>query len=94
MRLAVRVTPRGGRDAVEGWTVDDAGRAVLKVRVAAAPTDGSANAAVIALLAKALKRPKSSLRLVSGETARLKLIEAEGLDAAGLAAAFGPRPTA
>ncbi|MDX9999152.1 MAG: DUF167 family protein [Phenylobacterium sp.] len=94
MRLAVRVTPRGGRDAVEGWTVDDAGRAVLKVRVAAAPTDGSANAAVIALLAKALKRPKSSLRLVSGETARLKLIEAEGLDEAGLAAAFGPRPTA
>ncbi|MFA5600279.1 MAG: DUF167 family protein, partial [Phenylobacterium sp.] len=71
-----------------------AGRAVLKVRVAAAPTDGSANAAVIALLAKALKRPKSSLRLVSGETARLKLIEAEGLDEAGLAAAFGPRPTA
>jgi uncharacterized protein YggU (UPF0235/DUF167 family) len=92
MRLAVRVTPRGGRDAVEGWTRDEAGRPVLKVRVGAAPTDGSANAAVIALLAKALRRPKSSLRLVSGETARLKLIEAEGLEPAALEAAFGPHP--
>lgn len=92
MRLAVRVTPRGGRDAVEGWTRDEAGRAVLKVRVAAAPADGSANAAVLALLAKALKRPKSSLSLVSGETARLKLIEAEGVDQAALEAAFGPAP--
>ncbi|MFC3080133.1 DUF167 family protein [Phenylobacterium terrae] len=92
MRLAVRVTPRGGRDAVEGWTRDEAGRAVLKVRVAAAPADGSANAAVLALLAKALKRPKSSLSLVSGETARLKLVEAEGVDQAALEAAFGPAP--
>lgn len=94
MRLAVRVTPRGGRDAVEGWITDAAGRAVLKVRVSAAPTDGSANAAVIALLAKALRRPKSSLRLVSGETARLKLIEVEGLAPAALEAAFGPLPNA
>ncbi len=92
MRLAVRVTPRGGRDAVEGWARDPAGRAVLKVRVCAAPADGAANAAVIALLAGALRRPKSSLRLVAGETARVKLIEAEGLDEAALAAAFGPLP--
>lgn len=92
MRLAVRVTPRGGRDAVEGWMTDEAGRAVLKVRVAAAPADGSANAAVIALLAKALRRPRSSLRLVSGETARLKLIEVEGLEPAALEAAFGAPP--
>lgn len=92
MRLAVRVTPRGGRDAVEGWMADEAGRAVLKVRVAAAPADGAANAAVIALLAKALKRPKSALQLVSGETARAKVIEAEGVDQAMLEAAFGPPP--
>jgi len=51
VRLTVRLTPRGGRDAVEGWTRDDAGRLVLKVRVAAAAADGQANAAVIALLA-------------------------------------------
>jgi hypothetical protein len=92
MLLSVRVTPRGGRDAVEGWMLDDAGRAVLKVRVAAAASDGQANAAVIALLAKALGRPKSSLALVSGQTSRLKKIAAEGLSEADLAAALGPQP--
>ena len=88
MRFAVRVTPRGGRDAVEGWTTDEAGRAVLKVRVAAAATEGAANAAVIALLAKALKRPKSAFEIVAGQTARLKRIEAE-VSEAELLAAFG-----
>jgi len=92
MILAVRVTPRGGRDAVEGWVRDDAGRPVLKLRVAAAAADGQANAAVIALLAKALGRPKSTLALVSGQTARLKRIAAEGVSDADLAAAFGPPP--
>ena len=92
MRLTVRVTPRGGRDAVEGWTRDDAGRPVLKVRVAAAAAEGQANASVIALLAKALGRPKSALRLVRGETSRLKQIEIAGLAAAELAKALGPPP--
>ncbi len=91
MLLTVRVTPRGGRDAVEGWTRDEGDRPVLKVRVAAAPADGAANAAVIALLAKALKLPKSSLALIAGETARVKRIKVPG-DAAALARAFGPLP--
>jgi uncharacterized protein YggU (UPF0235/DUF167 family) len=92
MMLAVRVTPRGGRDAVEGWVRDDAGRALLKVRVAAAAADGAANAAVVALLAKALGRPKSAFTLVSGQTARVKRIAVDGLNAADLAAAFGAPP--
>jgi uncharacterized protein YggU (UPF0235/DUF167 family) len=91
MILTVRVTPRGGRDAVEGWTRDEAGRPVLRVRVAAAPADGAANAAVIALIAKALKAPKSALTLVSGDTARVKRIEVP-VDEAALAQAFGARP--
>jgi uncharacterized protein YggU (UPF0235/DUF167 family) len=90
--LAVRVTPRGGRDAVEGWARDEAGRAVLKVRVAAAAADGQANAAVIGLLAKALGLPKSSLVLVAGQTARLKRFGVEDAGDADLAAAFGPPP--
>ena len=90
MRLTVRVTPRGGRDAVEGWGRDEAGRPVLKLRVAAAAADGAANAAVIALLAKALGRPKSAVRLLRGETARVKQIEVEGLDEAGAYARLGP----
>lgn len=90
MRLAVRVTPRGGRDAVEGWTTDAAGRPVLKLRVAAAAAAGAANAAVIKLVAKALGRPKSAVRILRGETARVKQLEVEGLEPADLARAFGP----
>ncbi len=92
MQIAVRVTPRGGRDGVDGWIRDDAGRLLLKVRVAAAAADGQANAAVIAFLAKALGRPKSALTLVSGQTARVKRVEVEGLTAADLARAFGAPP--
>jgi len=92
VRLTVRVTPRSGRDAVEGWTQDEAGRPVLKVRVAAAAADGQANAAVIAVLAKALGRPKSAIRIVRGDTARTKQIEVEGLEPASLAAAVGAPP--
>jgi len=90
--FTVRVTPRGGRDAIDGWVRDDAGRAVLKVRVAAAAAEGQANAATLALLAKALGRPRSSLALLSGQTARLKRIEAEGLTDAELFAALDAPP--
>ena len=57
--------------------LDAEGRPVLKLRVAAAPTDGSANAAVIALLAKTLKLPKSAVRLTAGDTARVKRLEVD-----------------
>ena len=92
MRLPVRVTPKGGRDAVDGWALDPHGRAYLKVRVSAAAADGEANAALTVFLAKTLKVSKSSVRIVSGETARLKMLQIEGLDEAALEAAFGARP--
>lgn len=82
MKLAVRLTPRGGRDAIEGFAEDDAGRPVLKARVAAPPVDGQANAALIGLIAKALGAPRGAVRLASGETARLKILDIEGLDEA------------
>lgn len=93
MRLAVRVTPKGGRDAADGWALDPTGRPYLKVRVSAAPADGQANAALTAFLAKALGRPKSAVRIVSGETARLKIVEIEGLEEQAIEAAFGARPS-
>lgn len=92
MRVAVRVTPKGGRDGADGWALDPSGRPYLKVRVSAAASDGEANAALTAFLAKTLKRPKSAVRIVSGETSRLKIIEIEGLGEAALAAAFGAPP--
>jgi len=84
LRISVRLTPRGGRDAIEGFSQDENGRPVLKARVAAPPVEGEANAALIKLVAKALGLPKSALRIASGETARLKILEIDGLDEAEL----------
>lgn len=72
-RLAVRVTPRASRDAIEGFDADG----VLRVRVTAPPADGAANAAVAKLLARALGIPPRDLVLVSGATARQKVFEVE-----------------
>ena len=65
--IAVRVTPRASRNAVER---SDSG---IRVFVTAVPEGGRANAAVVKLLARALGVPKSSLRLVRGETGRDKV---------------------
>lgn len=89
MRLAVRLTPRAGRARIDGWGRDDAGRAFLKVRVAEPPVDGAANVALVRLIAKALDRPASAVRIVSGDTARLKSLEIDGAEAADLVLAFG-----
>ena len=73
--MALRVTPRGGRDAVDGVETLANGRTVLKVRVR---EDGEANRAVTKLLASALGVPKASVRIVSGETSRLKQVAVDG----------------
>src|SRR5262249_23098951 len=78
-RLFVRLTPSGGADRLDGCATDDAGRAYLKARVRAAPEDGKANAALEALLAKALGVAKSKVKVTRGATARLKTIEIEGV---------------
>jgi len=88
-RLAVRLTPRGGRDAIDGWAKAAEGRAHLKVRVAAPPVDGRANAALIRLIAKTLGLPARAVRIAAGEQARTKQVEIEGADAADLIAGFG-----
>lgn len=93
MRLAVRLTPRGGRDAIDGWATGADGRPHLKARVAAPPVEGEANAALTALLAKTLGVSKSAVRIAAGQTGRLKQVELEGVAQADLAAAFGPQPS-
>lgn len=78
MRLVVRVTPSAASDRIDGVEVRTDGAAVLSLRVRAAPERGRANAAVAALLCKALGVPKSAVVVVTGETARLKILDIAG----------------
>ncbi len=61
----------------------------LKIRLAAPPVDGKANAALIAFLAKACGVSKSAVELVSGDTCRAKRVRVSGADAARVAALCG-----
>jgi uncharacterized protein (TIGR00251 family) len=76
--VALRVTPRGGRDDIDGVETLANGRAVVKIRVRAVADGGEANRAVTELLAKALGVSKAKVRILSGTTSRLKQIAIEG----------------
>ncbi len=73
----VRLTPKGGRDAIEGWAEGPDGKRYLRARVAAPPEDGKANEALIRLIASALDVAKTRVRIVKGAASRLKTIEAQ-----------------
>lgn len=73
-QFAVRVTPRSAKPGIGGWRASSNGREELEIRVAEAPADGSANAAVVKLLAKALGVSKSKIEIVAGQTSRHKRI--------------------
>src|SRR3954468_7869331 len=76
--VALRVTPRGGRDEIDGIETLANGRSVVKIRVRAVAEGGEANRAVTELLAKALGVPKRSVRVLSGITSRHKQIAVDG----------------
>ena len=73
-RLRIKVVPKSSRDRIAGRVGD-----AIKVCVTAAPERGKANAAVVALLAKTLRVPRSAVRIVAGETAARKTVEIDGL---------------
>ena len=75
-RLHLRVSPGAARSRVVGRHGE-----AWKVRVAAAPEDGKANNAVLDLLAGALRVPRGRVELVSGRTARDKVVALRGLSA-------------
>ena len=76
--IALRVTPRGGRDDIDGIETLANGRSVVKVRVRVIADGGAANKAVTELLAGALRVPKASVRILSGATSRLKQVAVDG----------------
>lgn len=82
MEFDIRVHPRSSRNAIEvdGERPD----AKIIVRVTAPPEDGKANDVVIALLAKRLRVPKRSVRIVRGHRSRDKRISVNGVTPAKL----------
>ena len=78
LAVTVRLTPRAGRDAIDGIERRADGLCVLKVRVRAAPREGEANAALIALLARSVGTPPRKVTLVSGATGRIKRLTIAG----------------
>jgi uncharacterized protein YggU (UPF0235/DUF167 family) len=93
VRVRVRLTPRGGRDAVDGMATLSDETPVLLARVRTAPEKGAANAALEKLLADAAGVPASSVSVIAGGTARVKTVAISGAPAAlaaALAAAARP----
>jgi uncharacterized protein (TIGR00251 family) len=79
--LSIKVIPRAGRTALAG-TRDGS----LLVRLAAAPVDGAANAALIAFLAATLGIPRSRVVLIAGDKSRTKRVKVIGMSAAAIRA--------
>lgn len=71
----LRLTPRGGRDAIDGWSCGPDRTPYLKARVSVPPQAGKANEALVILLATTLRIAKSTIRIAGGQTARLKTIQ-------------------
>lgn len=74
--LTLHIQPGAKKTEVVGLYGD-----ALKIRLAAPPVDGQANAALIAFIAQKLKLKKSALRLKSGQSSRRKLVEVDGVNA-------------
>ena len=80
MILSVKVIPRSKRNSVE-WESGESGEGEgLRVRLTAAPVDGAANEALVALLAEWLGVPKRQVVVVRGATSRQKVVEVVGLN--------------
>jgi len=76
--VVVRLTPKGGRDEIEGIEHLADGRAVLKARVRAAASDGEANSALARLLARTLDVAPREIALIGGATSRIKRLLIRG----------------
>ena len=78
VRVAVRLKPVAGRNRIEGVKSGPGGDAALSVSVTAAPEAGKANAALVRLLAKAWRLPKSTMRVAAGARSRTKSVAIAG----------------
>jgi len=78
LRFHVKLTPKGGANALRGTDNAPDGGLLLKAAVTAAPEDGKANDALIRLLSASWNLPKSAFSITSGGTSRLKTLIVAG----------------
>jgi uncharacterized protein len=78
IRVSVRLTPSAAKDRIDGIVADTQGNGVLRIAVSAVPEQGRANKAMIKLLAKQWRLPKSSLSVTQGAKDRNKVLNIEG----------------
>jgi uncharacterized protein (TIGR00251 family) len=71
--IQVKISPRASKNALEGWQGD-----TLRIRLHALPEKGQANIELISFLSETFDVPKSNIRLVSGQSSRLKRVEIQG----------------
>lgn len=84
VELSVRVAPRASKNELCGMHGD-----ALRVRLQAPPVDGKANKALVRLLARTFDVPPSSVRILRGETGRLKRVLVRGGRASAIAGIAG-----
>lgn len=82
----VQVVPRASRSEIVGEH-----NGALRIRVAAAPVDGSANEELVRLLARALRVPRSAVEISAGHSAKLKTVSVAGLESSALANLCAPQ---
>ena len=82
-RISVYVQPRASKTAVAGMH-----DGCVKIRLAAPPVDGAANAALVEFIAERLGIAKSRVRIVSGASSRRKVVEVDAVTAERLQAAL------
>ncbi len=78
VKVSVKLAPKAGGNRIIGIGASAASGAVLKAAVTAAPEKGKANAALIKMLAKEWKLPKTSLSVAAGASSRRKTLLIEG----------------
>jgi len=86
VEIDVRVIPRAKKTAIDGVRDNE-----ILIRVAAPPVDDAANDTLVEFLAKALRLPRRSIRIVSGERGRLKRISIDGATADQIRSMLGGR---
>lgn len=77
--ITVKLTPKASKNDIQGWVDGADGQKFLKCNVTTVPEKGKANKALIALLSKHYRIPKSAFTIVKGEADRIKTIEIQGL---------------